>query len=247
MRILAIPGSRMSWPVLGNTFVSPRRLSVPHGAWAETVGRGTSMTATGQVAEPSEQPVEKGLKAGALGLISTTVIATASVAPPYSIAATLVFVVTTVGLQSPAVTVLAFVPMLLTSIGYSELNKADPDCGTTFTWATRAFGPRSGFQRRRHRRERDERLGAARRHHLDRRDDGHLLRRHRALGRLPEGAALDRAHHAGRPVGDRAGQGRLGRRAARAHDPAPVLVQPVRHLLVQRVRERSHPHGLHLL
>ena len=50
-----------------------------------------------------------------------------------------------VGLQAPAVAVLAFVPMLLTSIGYSELNKADPDCGTTFTWATRAFGPKTGW------------------------------------------------------------------------------------------------------
>jgi len=77
---------------------------------------------------PLEQPVEKGLKSGALGLVSTTVIATASVATAYSIAATLVFVVAVVGLQAPAVTVLAFVPMLLTSIGYSELNKADPDC-----------------------------------------------------------------------------------------------------------------------
>jgi len=43
------------------------------------------------------------------------------------------------------VAVLAFVPMLLTSIGYSELNKADPDCGTTFTWATRAFRPGVGW------------------------------------------------------------------------------------------------------
>ncbi|HEY1346481.1 MAG TPA: APC family permease, partial [Streptosporangiaceae bacterium] len=92
-----------------------------------------------------EQQVDKGLKPGALGLISTTIIATASVAPAYSIAATLVFVVGFVGLQSPAVAVLAFVPMLFCSIGYSELNKADPDCGTTFTWATRAFGPRSGW------------------------------------------------------------------------------------------------------
>jgi amino acid transporter len=89
--------------------------------------------------------VDKGLKSGALGLISTTIIATASVAPAYSIAATLVFVVLAVGLQSPIVAVLAFVPMLLTSIGYSELNKADPDCGTTFTWATRAFGPKTGW------------------------------------------------------------------------------------------------------
>src|ERR1700747_1805437 len=93
----------------------------------------------------TEQPLEKGLKSGALGLISSTGIATASVAPAYSIAATLVFVVVAVGLQSPIVAVLAFVPMLLTSIGYSELNKADPDCGTTFTWATRAFGPRTGW------------------------------------------------------------------------------------------------------
>ena len=92
-----------------------------------------------------EQQLDKGLKSGALGLISTTVIATASVAPAYSIAATLVFVVVAVGLQAPAVAVLAFVPMLLTSIGYSELNKADPDCGTTFTWATRAFRPGVGW------------------------------------------------------------------------------------------------------
>jgi amino acid transporter len=92
-----------------------------------------------------EQQTDKGLKSGALGLVSTTIIATASVAPAYSIAATLVFVVLAVGLQAPAVAVLAFVPMLLTSIGYSELNKADPDCGTTFTWATRAFGPKTGW------------------------------------------------------------------------------------------------------
>src|SRR5277367_4101428 len=95
--------------------------------------------------EAQEQELDKGLKSGALGLISSTVIATASVAPAYSIAATLVFVVGAVALQSPAVAVLAFVPMLLTSIGYSELNKADPDCGTTFTLATRAFGPKTGW------------------------------------------------------------------------------------------------------
>jgi amino acid transporter len=103
------------------------------------------MATAEQAVEPQEQPLDKGLKSGALGLISSTVIATASVAPAYSIAATLVFVVGAVALQAPAVAVLAFVPMLLTSIGYSELNKADPDCGTTFTWATRAFGPRAGW------------------------------------------------------------------------------------------------------
>src|SRR5215471_13319929 len=103
------------------------------------------MSITGRVAEPAEQPIDKGLKSGALGLISSTVIATASVAPAYSIAATLVFVVLAVKLQAPVIAILAFVPMLLTSIGYSEMNKADPDCGTTFTWATRAFGPKTGW------------------------------------------------------------------------------------------------------
>jgi amino acid transporter len=103
------------------------------------------MATTEQAGASIEQEVDKGLKSGALGLVSTTIIATASVAPAYSIAATLVFVVGAVALQSPAVAVLAFVPMLLTSIGYSELNKADPDCGTTFTWATRAFGPKTGW------------------------------------------------------------------------------------------------------
>ena len=103
------------------------------------------MAATEHFTGQQEASVDKGLKPGALGLISTTIIATASVAPAYSIAATLVFVVLAVGLQSPIVAVLAFIPMLLTSIGYSELNKADPDCGTTFTWATRAFGPKTGW------------------------------------------------------------------------------------------------------
>ena len=101
--------------------------------------------ATAQPTVHTEEQVPKGLKSGALGLISSTVIATASVAPAYSLAATLGFVVLAVGLKSPLVAILAFVPMILTSIGYSELNKADPDCGTTFTWGSRAFGPRAGW------------------------------------------------------------------------------------------------------
>src|SRR5580693_8565933 len=101
--------------------------------------------ATASEIEPTEQMQDKGLKTGTLGLISSTVIATASVAPAYSLAATLAFIVAAVALQAPAIAVLAFVPMLLCSIGYNEMNKADPDCGTTFTWATRAFNPRLGW------------------------------------------------------------------------------------------------------
>ena len=92
-----------------------------------------------------KEPRDKGLKTGALGLGSSVVIGVASTAPAYSLAATLFFVVAAVGLKAPLVAVLAFVPMLLCSIGFSELNKADPDCGTTFIWASRAFGPKTGW------------------------------------------------------------------------------------------------------
>jgi amino acid transporter len=94
---------------------------------------------------PVEEPREKGLKTGALGLVSSVVMGVASTAPAYSLAATLFFVVAAVGLKSPFIAVLAFVPMLLCSIGFSELNKADPDCGTTFIWSARAFGPKVGW------------------------------------------------------------------------------------------------------
>src|SRR5215469_5922029 len=94
---------------------------------------------------PVEEPRDKGLKTGALGLASSVVMGVASTAPAYSLAATLFFVVAAVGLRSPLVAVLAFVPMRLCSIGFSELNKSDPDCGTTFIWGTRAFGPKTGW------------------------------------------------------------------------------------------------------
>jgi amino acid transporter len=97
------------------------------------------------VVEHAGPAPEKGLKRGALGLISSIVIGVASTAPAYSLAATLGFVVVAIGLQAPIVTVLAFVPMYFISVGYQEMNRADPDCGTTFTWATRAFTPRVGW------------------------------------------------------------------------------------------------------
>src|SRR5579875_2873285 len=105
------------------------------------------MTATAEPTGDRTTPANpgKGLKSGALGLVSSVVIGVASTAPAYSLAATLGFIVAFVGVQSPIVVVLAFVPMLFTAIGYQELNKADPDCGTTFTWATRAFGPKTGW------------------------------------------------------------------------------------------------------
>ena len=88
---------------------------------------------------------DKGLKPGALGLASSVVIGMASTAPAYSLAATLGFVVIVVGVKAPAIMLLAFIPMYFIAVAYAELNKREPDCGTTFTWAIRAFGPRAGW------------------------------------------------------------------------------------------------------
>ncbi|MEU7060729.1 amino acid permease [Streptomyces sp. NPDC046197] len=78
-------------------------------------------------------------------MFSSVVIGTASTAPAYSLAATLGLIVAAVGLQTPIVIMLSFVPMLLIAYAFRELNASNADCGTTFTWATRAFGPRTGW------------------------------------------------------------------------------------------------------
>ena len=110
----------------------------------------TTQETSGPLGYP-ETATDKGLKRGALGLVSSIVVGVASTAPAYSLAASLGFVVATtngngiVGVKAPAIMLLAFIPMFLIAIAYSELNKAEPDCGTTFTWASRAFGPWVGW------------------------------------------------------------------------------------------------------
>jgi len=90
---------------------------------------------------------DKGLKAGALGFMSSVVIGVASTAPAYSLAATLgaVTAVVGIGFHAPIIMVIAFVPMLFVALSFKYLNQADPDCGTTFTWCARAFGPITGW------------------------------------------------------------------------------------------------------
>ncbi len=87
----------------------------------------------------------KGLATGTLGVFGSVVIGLASTAPVYSLAATLGFVVLAVGAQAPIAFILAFIPMLFIAFAYRELNRDVPDCGTSFTWATKAFGPWVGW------------------------------------------------------------------------------------------------------
>ena len=88
----------------------------------------------------------KGLKGGSLGLLSSVVVGMASTAPAYSLAAVLGLIVASgAGVKAASIVLLAFIPIYLIAVAYQELNKAEPDCGTTFTWASRAFGPLIGW------------------------------------------------------------------------------------------------------
>ncbi len=101
--------------------------------------------------EPAGSGVDsKGLKGGALGLLSSVVVGMASTAPAYSLAASLGLIIASggallAGVKAPAIILMAFIPMWMIAVAYQELNKAEPDCGTTFTWASRAFGPLVGW------------------------------------------------------------------------------------------------------
>ncbi len=87
------------------------------------------------------------LRANAIGFASNVAIGVASTAPAYSLAATLglIVAVTGVGMHAPAVMLVSFVPMFCISVAYRALNRADPDCGTSFAWASRAMGPWVGW------------------------------------------------------------------------------------------------------
>ncbi|MFC5995869.1 APC family permease [Pseudonocardia hispaniensis] len=87
----------------------------------------------------------KGLSSGSVGLLGSMTLGVSSVAPAYTLTATLGIIVAAVGLKMPAIFIAGFIPMFLTAYGYRELNRRIPDCGTSFTWATKAFGPSVGW------------------------------------------------------------------------------------------------------
>jgi amino acid transporter len=89
--------------------------------------------------------MDKGLKPNALSFGSSLVIGVASAAPAYSLASALGTIAGIAGFATPGVMLLAFVPMLCVATAYFYLNRADPDCGTTFAWVTRTMGPYLGW------------------------------------------------------------------------------------------------------
>jgi amino acid transporter len=96
--------------------------------------------------EQATAPVaEKGLRRGAIGLLGSTVLGVVQTAPAYSIAVTLGFIAAAVGLQSPALIVLGFVPIYCMTIVEREFVEREPDCGTVFVWVGRTLGPYAGW------------------------------------------------------------------------------------------------------
>ncbi|MGZ4293500.1 MAG: APC family permease [Solirubrobacteraceae bacterium] len=87
------------------------------------------------------------LKKGAISYISNVVIGVASTAPGYSLAATVGFMVGVagIGVHNPAVVIVSFIPMLFVAWAYQYMNEVDPDCGTSFSWISRAIRPELGL------------------------------------------------------------------------------------------------------
>jgi amino acid transporter len=103
-----------------------------------------SIPSTTAAGNPAEVPA-KGLRAGILDLGDSVMLGLASTAPVYSLAATLGLIVAVNGSYTPLILLLGFVPVLFIAYAFRELNSAMPDCGTTFIWARRAFGPWAGW------------------------------------------------------------------------------------------------------
>jgi len=88
---------------------------------------------------------EATLKPGAIGFVSSMVIGLASTSPAYSLAAIIGPMVALVGIFAPGALLASFIPMLLIASAFYYLNRVDADCGTTFSWVTRAMGPWFGW------------------------------------------------------------------------------------------------------
>ena len=93
----------------------------------------------------SAESVDKGLRPDALGLGRIVALGLAAVAPAYSLAVTLGYVVGAVGVHTPSAFLLGFIPILFTALAFRDLNRAMPDCGGVFVWISRALGPMAGW------------------------------------------------------------------------------------------------------
>ena len=93
----------------------------------------------------SDTQAGPGLKGDAIGFVDALVIGLAATSPAYSLAAVIGPIAALVGVYAPGALLASFVPMLLIATAFLYLNRVDQDCGTTFSWVTRAMGPWFGW------------------------------------------------------------------------------------------------------
>ena len=87
----------------------------------------------------------KGLAVGSIGTVGAIAIGISCIAPDYTLTATLGVAANSVGRFTPSIVWVGLIPMLFVALGYRELNRAIPDSGSSFTWGSRAVGPRFGW------------------------------------------------------------------------------------------------------
>ncbi len=87
------------------------------------------------------------LRANTLNLFDSTVVAVSSVAPAYTLAATMAVLFLTAGVAyaGPAVIWISFVAVLFIAISYFHLNRRDPDCGASYSWLSKLVSPYAGW------------------------------------------------------------------------------------------------------
>ncbi|MEU1181086.1 APC family permease [Streptomyces sp. NPDC005820] len=80
-----------------------------------------------------------------LGVVDGVAIAASSTAATTSIGIGMGTIATIVGLQAPALLLLAFLPVLGIATAYARLNRSEPNCGNGYTWVGKTLGPWPGF------------------------------------------------------------------------------------------------------
>lgn len=92
---------------------------------------------------PASVPAK--LRADELNLFDATVVAVSSVAPAYSLAATLSLLFVASAYAGPAVIIVSFIPVLFIAIAYFYLNRKDPNCGACYAWLSKLVSPSVGW------------------------------------------------------------------------------------------------------
>lgn len=97
-----------------------------------------------EIGDAASATSDKGLKKS-VGFWDGVAIGVDSTAPAYTIAAVVGSIAIIAGTKAPAVLLVSFIPMLFIAGAFYYMNRADPDCGTTFSWVSRSMGPWFGW------------------------------------------------------------------------------------------------------